>query len=278
MLKKKQPHTSIIKYKPKKKKPKKLEKLNKNLIISVSIARKSYYDMSQILIDSLRDIGNYNDDIIIITDNKNLKFKRAQTIYYNGPKITTKLQVFCLKITCHNLIKNLNYNKIMFCDSDVVCTSSVNKLFNLINDNSFYLVRSRYNMYLKFATKEEKRLAKKKFKLYDAGYFAGKKKVYLACTKKWNKILKQFHAAGNSAVDEEVLNHMILKNLIKYKTYPINYVESSTYLFKNRFKSNTHLTNQVCLFHIKKDKHKTTKLLLEKLYNKMNLSEILLNL
>jgi len=259
----KHPMTNVIVYKPGHNKPaKSKQKINlplyrnsKHLILSLALGGGEYQLLATLLINSLRNIGNYSGDIVVITDTKDIKYDNAITIYKNNCSLNNKQDIRRYKLVAHLDIPNLEqYDKIMFCDADVICVSDVNKMFEYIDTNDIYCVTVHQPMYLKYSIREE-RAEISKYQLCATGHFGGYTHVYKKKLRLWNHYTKQSFAICKQMNIEEVMNRLIFNNLINYRLYPEYWVETTACLFHNRDILREEDIHKICLLHIL-DRHK----------------------
>jgi hypothetical protein len=100
-----------------------------------------YINLAKMSVDSLLDQG-YDGDILFITEFEDLIKSR---ISFRKDPLFLKVEPGDLILSSANKLKIYkydkiqNYDKIIFCDSDIIWTKNPDSIFNLINEDLFYV-------------------------------------------------------------------------------------------------------------------------------------------
>lgn len=159
--------------------------INKNLIYFACLYNKDFFKLLSFCIDSLVNV-NYNGDILIITDNKELALNSIQydgNIYFMDYFADNRENSSTAKLSIY-LYENINkYNKIIYCDVDTLWIKSPDVLFNEIKEDLFYLADDFTNLILSQSwhygdyllnNEEKKEILNKKIKGLNCGVFGFK--------------------------------------------------------------------------------------------------------
>lgn len=175
-----------------------------------------YKNMCKNSIETLLKYGNYNGDIVILTD------KHHDWRDFNYPKLLINR---CLDESKHAVIHrcfipdyiNLdNYTHLFYVDSDILFMNDVSLLFN---DNESIIYVEETHRYIddgfnkfntQFMTEQEKQQWKYK-NVINAGQIVVPRKLYKQFFKVWQEILGTHNCFGP---DQAAFNLLIRKNLI----------------------------------------------------------------
>jgi alpha-N-acetylglucosamine transferase len=108
----------------------------RNLIYMVAIGKK-YQDEAIMLVNSLRKIGLFNGEIICIT-NSLFNIGDANIVI-----IKEQIIPHLIRFHAYKLINFIDYDKVMYLDTDILCQKPINKLFN--NDGSLHYTEEQWN-------------------------------------------------------------------------------------------------------------------------------------
>jgi hypothetical protein len=161
--------------------------IEKKLIYFTLGFNKNYIELAKLCIGSLEKTG-YNGDILFITDNKEDILKE---IKYSGNILFMDTDDNSLNHSSSNKLKIykykeiLNYEKIIFCDLDVIWLKSPNILFDTMTEDKFYfaedghsnlLMSSSENYYGAFLMTQDEinKINKNQIKGLSAGFFGFK--------------------------------------------------------------------------------------------------------
>jgi hypothetical protein len=121
--------------------------VSKNLIYFTLGNNPEYIILTKLCIDSLQQTG-YNGDLLFIT---NMKNEILEDITYDGNIFfmdvpsSDGIGSSSNKLKVYQYENILNYNKIIFCDLDILWIKSPNLIFDLITEDKYYLADDDYS-------------------------------------------------------------------------------------------------------------------------------------
>jgi hypothetical protein len=184
-----------------------------------------YFRMADMLIDSLRRLGEFTGDILVFTDEPSWFENRGVLIEEIGD------QGHPLEVRFSSSIKAANYEKIMFLDCDILCIGSISDLFNANNEVLYVLERNKLMTserfgYL-FLTAEERNRFKDEF-IINAGtfcvdaayydYFSGLWREF------WRSYIDDFSKINNPYNDQAMLNALLRRGKVRCRLMGENVV------------------------------------------------------
>jgi len=194
-----------------------------NLIYLVCGGDPVFVKMAEISIQKLRTIGEYEDDIAILTDNDDVDIGQNLTIEIS--KQTNKHEYKKYKCKLHNYIDVKEYDKIIFIDVDAMVIKPVKQLFDHAqNREKVYFFKHGETPLCSvplLSNSENEELLKKKTPLIASGFFCVAAEQFEPIVGKWDEANEEhFYKPARWIRDMYVLNYLIYKGLLPFEFYP----------------------------------------------------------
>lgn len=209
-----------------------------NLIYLVCGGDPVFVKMAEISIQKLRTIGEYEDDIAILTDNEDVDIGQDLTIEIS--KQTNRHEYKKYKCKLHNYIDVKKYDKIIFIDVDAMAIKPVKQLFDHVKDRGKVCFFKHGDTPLRsiplLTASENKELLKEAAPLIASGFFCVAAEQFVPIIGEWDKANeKYFYTPVRWIRDMYVLNYLICKKMLPFGLYP----EWTEYInFNKRFHEN----------------------------------------
>jgi hypothetical protein len=137
-----------------------------------------FIELFRMCYDSLKQAG-YEGDILIITDMEDKiknKINFTSNVYFMNVEKNNLFQSSANKFKIYQFDQIADYNKIIFCDCDVIWTKNPDILFNLINDDLIYVANEYHMMSKEFyvynlSEQDLEKISSEKIYGFSAGFF-----------------------------------------------------------------------------------------------------------
>ncbi len=106
----------------------------KNLVYYTVFGDDPYYENLRTSIDSLRDIGNFDGEILVFSD-KPVDYCGASNIVLPMPNSVESIK---LRITCYKHFDFSAYDRVLFLDLDIIACRDINWLFARDEDFTYF--------------------------------------------------------------------------------------------------------------------------------------------
>lgn len=219
----------------------------KKLIYFTLSNNSNYIKLAQLCVNSLYKNG-YNGDILFITNleeeiKKNINFENK--VFFIKNEKTDLMWSSANKLKIYNFSSINYYDKIIFSDLDVLFLSNADKIFEMINEDFFYVSNEQFLMSdewwgNRLLTNDEKYDIKKNNILgINAGFFGFNKNMI-----KYMKMIDQFFIENihlsNQCLEQPFFNVFLYRNklysnslttLISHNGYNLNYYDGEVLHF-----------------------------------------------
>lgn len=195
----------------------------KNLIYFTLGNKKEYFHLLYLCLSSLIKTG-YNSDILIITDLKSelISFYEERgslpnNIYFLEVDGTDLLSSSANKLQLFKWENIVDYNKIIFSDLDILWLNDTSKIFNLIEEDFFYVSNETGLMSEKWwggnllTNEEVKYIELEKILGINAGIFAFNKSMIKHLEFMFNLYVSNIQLL-NEALEQPIFNSYLLRN------------------------------------------------------------------
>lgn len=184
--------------------------------------------MTNVCIRTIRNAGQYDGDIILITDKPYLYDDNNLIDYTVTPvkECQTYGDVMLHKFMMSQLINENNYDSILYLDTDIVAINDINPLFKLPNDNILFAEEFPINFItnIDFLTEEEREEAKGIPRI-NAGTFVCDGNVYHDYMERMEYTVRDHIKQGLDPADQLPITAMILRDKLEYDNIPHGWVE-----------------------------------------------------
>lgn len=195
----------------------------------------NYVKLAKLCIDSLNKIG-YDGDILFITDliediKNNIEFKKDPFFLSFGNSDLFFSSANKLKI--YKFPEIDKFDKIIYCDLDVLWLKDFSILFDSINEDKIYISEEPLSMNLGFFSenllteKEEEEIYSNNINGLNAGFFGFNKNMIFHFENIFNFLNENIHLKG-SCLEQPYLNMYLYRNKI-YDTSFNNYISHQGY-------------------------------------------------
>lgn len=179
----------------------------------------NYLNLTKLCIDSLTK-QNYDGDFLFITSFKEViteTIKVKNDIYFVELQNSNLLNSSVNKLKLYKFDRIKNYDKIIFCDLDILWTKSPDLIFDMIHTDEFYFSNENGLMSdewwgKKLITIEEKtHIIKNQIKGVNAGIFAFNRNM-IEHLKNMESFLNDNHNLVNNCLEQPFINIYLLRN------------------------------------------------------------------
>lgn len=209
----------------------------KNLIYFTISHNLDYVNLFKLCIESLYR-HNYNDDILIITS-EDFKFTILNQISFRKNPIFFQVPACQMSESSFNKLSICEYqdidkyDKIIYCDCDIIWTDNPQKIFDLVDENYIYAFEENQLMTHKywggdiFSHDEKTSIINNKSNGLNAGFFAFKADIINIIKDMYN-YCKANRQLMNECLEQPLFNVFIYRNKI-YKTLDKQYIGFNEY-------------------------------------------------
>jgi lipopolysaccharide biosynthesis glycosyltransferase len=208
--------------------------MTKKLIYFTLSNKLDYLEIAKLCLDSLKN-NNYDGDILFITDKKNEIEKISplkDVLFFEVPLGDLfKSSANKLKIYLYDRIKE--YDKIIYCDLDILWLKNPNIIFDLIDKDKIYIsqeneLMSEQHWGGRILTNDEKKnINENRIFGLNAGFFAFNSKV-VNFFKKIDEFMNQNIDKVEDCLEQPFLNTFVFRHNL-YEIIPNNYISHKGY-------------------------------------------------
>lgn len=202
-----------------------------------SIAGDMHVDMCHLCMHSLRTMGGYDGEIMVITDRED-EFSGMENVDYtvglSSDWVKSLDDIGFLRFGARQWIDTRRYDSIMFLDNDILAINDVNPILDLPENNIViseeYGINNMFFSYGKFENipfleDDEKEEALNRPRI-NTGIFCMDSEVFLDYTERIEQFVR--HCSKNyryKGVEQHPINAMVLRGEVKYQPIPHGWVE-----------------------------------------------------
>lgn len=201
-------------------------------------------DMTKLCIKSIRDLGKYNDDILIFTDSSTDYDDLDVDIVNFSPQPNNIFNVVIMKARAREYFDSNKYDSIMYMDTDIIAINNINKIFEYSTNQICFGEEFPYNLIVPVdealrphnpvLTKEESNQLKGVPRI-NSGLFVCDQSIYDEYMQIFeNYMLEYQHIKSETGErDQNYITTAIIREDINYQHLPHGWIEFPTVSSKN---------------------------------------------
>lgn len=187
-----------------------------------------YNQMTSFCIETLREAGNYTDDIILFTYDTDYDWNEDVIIKTPDEQCNSFGEVMLYKMKARNYFNPSDYDTIMYLDTDIIAINDVNPLFNLSDNNIVFAeefpINFITNIDFPYLTEKELKDAEDMPRI-NAGTFIINSDIYDKYMEKMEAWVKDHNESGLDPADQLPITTMILRGELNYDNIPHGWIE-----------------------------------------------------
>ena len=208
---------------------------NKKQLIYLCSFGQDYFDMAKMLIWSIRNMGNFSDNIVVLVDpetfEKNQNFSDVQLVKFDqsvqNPQLT--------KVLAKDYIGWEKYEQVLYLDTDILVVNNLAPIFSMAQNKilCFEDVFPLERWWFAWKKDMPPDLAKKLG--VNSGIFCGKSKNMSSLLNHWQQEHNDLVKSLNVPHDQPAFNKIVFEHLEQFQIVPnIENIEKYTHIVPTR--------------------------------------------
>lgn len=110
-------------------------------------ASAMYTDMCNICVESINKFGEYNGEIVVITDNPQAIDAECKICPITKHRVSSARETVLLRHQLRDIITTKKYDSILYLDNDIVVTGDIEEIHSMVDENIAFAEEFPYNLY-----------------------------------------------------------------------------------------------------------------------------------
>lgn len=191
------------------------------------VSDQYHVDMCNLCIDSLREYGNYDGEIMVITDRPE-SFNVDYTVDLPPDRVRSIYDIGRLKMEARTWIDTRRYDSILYLDNDILATGDIHPVLDLPDGTVCISEEYPVNMMntnIPFLTNEEIEESEGMVRV-NTGVICFDSTVFLDVTERIRNYLENcINSFNYKGVEQKPVNAMVLREELPYQPIPHAWVE-----------------------------------------------------